>query len=188
MDVQSSQKTVAQTLPHFSALPQGNPQRSIPFLYLYFLVLARADSALVTWWPAGFSNRLFGSFPELRGMKPADLGCDRVTAIHKCKWNQPSSRRVLHNRNVNRGWPLDKKTLNISKKIHRSHRSISQADEAASRPWLIQQLRWERHRRSSRKYGSLPGTKADTYFFCFWQVYFESARFWINFIFVWCGS
>ena len=111
-------------------------------------------SALVTWWPAGFSNRLFGSFPELRGMKPADLGCDRVTAIHKCKWNQPSSRRVLHNRNVNRGWPLDKKTLNISKKIHRSHRSISQADEAASRPWLIQQLRWERHRRSSRKYGS----------------------------------
>ena len=37
MDVQSSQKTVAQRLPHFSALPQGNCLRSIPFLYLYFL-------------------------------------------------------------------------------------------------------------------------------------------------------
>ena len=37
VDVQSSQKTVPQRLPHFSALPQSNSLRSIPFLYLYFL-------------------------------------------------------------------------------------------------------------------------------------------------------
>ena len=37
MDVQSSQKTLAQRLPHCSALPQGNTLRSILFLYLHFL-------------------------------------------------------------------------------------------------------------------------------------------------------
>ena len=37
-DVQSSQKTVAQRLPHEEKIPQGNALRSIPFLYLYFLV------------------------------------------------------------------------------------------------------------------------------------------------------
>ena len=36
-DVQSSQKTLAQRLPHISALPQGNTLRSILLLYLYFL-------------------------------------------------------------------------------------------------------------------------------------------------------
>ena len=39
-DVQSSQKTVAQRLPHEEKIPQGNALRSIPFLYLYLLAQA----------------------------------------------------------------------------------------------------------------------------------------------------
>merc|ERR1712157_624882 len=36
-DVQSSQKTVPQRLPHEEKIPQGNALRSNPFLYLYLL-------------------------------------------------------------------------------------------------------------------------------------------------------
>ena len=44
-DVQSSQKTVAQRLPHEEKIPQGNALRSIPFLYLYLL----EQNCVVSW-------------------------------------------------------------------------------------------------------------------------------------------
>ena len=61
-DMQSSQKTVAQRLPHEEKIPQGNALRSIPFLYLYLL-------DVITTNPTNVERKNFEKVGKIRSVK-----------------------------------------------------------------------------------------------------------------------